>query len=565
MRIMMQGLSRLFPQDRFSWSMLVMSVAVCLLCSFSLTAARQTEPNGGYVGNEACAKCHAAIYASYIRTAMAHSSGPADENLIAGEFTHKPSGVHYSVYRDGDKIWLKFERPGDPQVRDKREFLYYIGQGRRGRTYLFLMDGFLFESPVNWYPDRQMWDMAPAYQNAKEIPLNLPATTSCLHCHVSGVRVPLDGTANLYPTPPFFYAGVTCERCHGPGAAHVNGGAIVNPAKLAPTLRDQVCMQCHLEGNAAIERAGKHIYEYRPGANLNDYVRYYVLVGNVPSTLRATSQFEALAQSVCKQKSGNAMTCTNCHDPHQSVVPENRVAFYRARCIACHGGAFAAKHHAKQPDCAGCHMPHAPSADVAHTEVTDHRILLRPEARSTTADPSSADLPELAPFPSYDYGRDDSRELALAWQSIASSGMTMAQPKAGQLLRTALQNAPNDPATLSGLAFITQQRGQIELARSLYQRALVQDPTSVDAVANFGVLEAQQGQVAEAIKLWQSAFERAPWRSEIGINLARVYCGMGQFDAARNAVLRVLRFNPDLGAAKKLVLGLNSHPAECGL
>ena len=51
------------------------------------------EPDAnGYVGNEACAKCHAAIFASYKNTAMAHASGPASENLIAGDFTHQVSG-----------------------------------------------------------------------------------------------------------------------------------------------------------------------------------------------------------------------------------------------------------------------------------------------------------------------------------------------------------------------------------------------------------------------------------------------------------------------------------------
>ena len=183
----------------------------------------------GYVGNEACAKCHASIFESYERTAMAHASGPATENPIAGDFLHKKSGVHYRIYSEDGKLWLSFERPGDPSLRGKRELLYYIGQGRRGRTYLFSVDGFLFESPVNWYADKHMWDMAPAYGNVREAPMNLPALTSCLDCHVSGIQPPIQGTENRYKMPVFAYSGVACERCHGPGAAHVNGGAIVNP------------------------------------------------------------------------------------------------------------------------------------------------------------------------------------------------------------------------------------------------------------------------------------------------------------------------------------------------
>jgi len=127
-----------------------------------------------YVGNEACKSCHADIYRSYSLTAMARASGPAAQELIPGEFQHAASGVHYRVYTEGDAAWLSFERPGDPALRGKRQLLYYIGSGRRGRSYLFAVDGFLFESPVNWYANRHVWDMAPAYGSTREIPI-LPA------------------------------------------------------------------------------------------------------------------------------------------------------------------------------------------------------------------------------------------------------------------------------------------------------------------------------------------------------------------------------------------------------
>ena len=125
------------------------------------------------------------------------------DNLSPADFVHQKSGVHYRIYADGGKVWLSFERPNDASVRGKRELLYSIGSGRRGRSYLFSEDGFLFESPVNWYTDRHVWDMAPAYGSATEVPMNLPAFASCLHCHVSGMQPPVKGTENRYPTPPF--------------------------------------------------------------------------------------------------------------------------------------------------------------------------------------------------------------------------------------------------------------------------------------------------------------------------------------------------------------------------
>src|SRR5271157_1866889 len=521
----------------------------------------------GYVGNEACAKCHAAIFESYQRTAMAHASGPATDNPITGDFLHKKSGVNYRIYTQDRKVWLSFERPGDPSVRGKRELLYYIGQGRRGRTYLFSVDGFLFESPVNWYTDKHMWDMAPAYGNVREAPMNLPALTSCLDCHVSGIQPPIQGTENRYTMPVFAYSGVTCERCHGPGAAHANGGTIVNPAKLAADRRDAVCMQCHLEGNAAIERPGRHLYEFRPGDDLSDYVRYYVMVDETTGGLGANSQFEALSQSTCKMKSGDAMSCISCHDTHRSPTSETRTAFYRAKCLACHGAGFGEKHHVSQPDCTKCHMPANPSTDVAHTEVTDHRIPRRPTLGPPLENAHATSLPRvprLVPFPASPAADHDLRDKALAWETLAEGGNEAAAAAAEKLLRQALAESPNDPALLSALGYVEQRHGHANDALVLYQRALALDPNLVDAATNLGVLQARSGHMREAITLWEGAFQREPGNSGVGMNLARAFCGAGQIDTARDFTLRVLEFNPDLNAAKNLLRELNETPPKCG-
>jgi tetratricopeptide (TPR) repeat protein len=512
---------------------------------------------------------------------MAHASGPAIDAFTSVDFTHKESGVHYRIYAEGGHAWLSFDRPNDPEVQGKRELLYFIGSGKRGRTYLFKTDGFLFESPVNWYANKQMWDTAPAYQSAREMPLNLPAYASCLECHVSGMQPPVKGTENHYPDPPFTENGVSCERCHGPGAAHAsleaeaNSGslsaansAIVNPAKLAPARRDEVCMQCHLEGKVAIERAGRHLYEYQPGDKLSDYIRYFVLAGSQSSnSIGAVSQVEALAESQCKKKSGDAMSCTSCHDPHRSPSAEERVAYYRGKCLSCHGVNFASKHHADHPDCTACHMPASQSEDVAHTQVTDHRIPRRPQLSPQllvdTMQPSSSLLPQLVSFPHGEKLDSDTRDFALAWASLAEGGMTVAEPEARDRLSKTMKQSPDDPALLSSLGYIEQKHGATERARQLYEKALGLDPNLIDAETNLGVIEAQNGNVSDAIRLWLAAFRNAPDRSSIGLNLARAYCAAGEFEEARNSVLRVLEFNPDLAAAKQISKRLNHAPPSC--
>jgi predicted CXXCH cytochrome family protein len=517
-----------------------------------------------YVGNEACANCHAGISKSYRQTPMSHASGPALENLIPADFTHGPSGVHYRIYTDRGGAWLAFDRQGGNPIQGKRELLYYIGSGRRGLTYLFADDGFVFESPINWYGDEHEWDMTPAYGTSREMPLNLPAHTGCLHCHVSGMRPPIERTENRYQMPLLSDSGVSCERCHGPGAAHAKGGAITNPAKLDAERRDAVCMQCHMEGLVSVERRGHHIYEYQPGDLLEDYVRYYVLKPS-SAVLGGVSQVEALQESGCKKKAKDRMSCTSCHDPHYSPTGQERASYFREKCLACHGTAFGSSHHVEQKDCTICHMPAGGSKDVAHTQVTDHRIprLATVAASSRSQMAASQDKFHLSPFPDSPEAEDDIRDLALAWELMADRGREAARTRALNLLRSSVEKFPDDAATLSALGYEEQLLNNVPQARQYYRHALDLDPTLIEASSNLGVIEAQTGNLNAAAELLKIAFDRAPGRSSVGMNLARVFCLMGRRDDAQATVERVLEFNPDLSAAKAFLSGLKRTNPSC--
>ena len=116
---------------------------------------------------------------------------------------------------------------------------------------------------------------------------------------------------------------------------------------------------------------------------------------------------------------------------------------------------------------------------------------------------------------------------------------------------------------LSALGYVEQKQGAKDRASELYRKALSLDPNLIDAATNLGVLKAQSGHLSEAVKLWQGAFQRAPGRSSIGMNLAQAFCAAGQAKVARSYTLRVLEFNPDLNAARKLLSGLDADPPKC--
>jgi Tfp pilus assembly protein PilF len=530
----------------------------------SQTNTPQPKAASGTPGNEACSTCHSEIYGSYVKTVMAGASGPAGDGLITGEFDDKKSGVRYQVYKRDGRVWMSYEREGE--LRGERELLYFIGSGKKGRTYLFSDQGFLFEAPINWYSQESRWNMTPAYTEAREIPMNLPSFSSCLNCHTSGLQPRIAGTRNRFTGKPFLHDGITCERCHGEGEGHLGGtgpgaaSSIVNPAKLPGERRDGICMECHFEGTAAVEQPGKRLHQFQPGDRLSDYVHYFVLAGNQPSTPEALSQFEALSLSACKRKSGDKMWCGTCHDSHREPGPAEKVAYYRGKCLSCHGKALAAKHHPDKPDCTQCHMPALPSKDVAHTQATDHRILRSPLGQQL---PVKSAGQALQAFPESEAALVTTRDLALAWQMLAQRDVEGASHKAEEYLRKSVKESPDDPGLLSALAFVEQEHGRDNEARELYERTLKLRPRANTAATNLGILEARAGHLRRAVELWQGAFERVPYRSPIGMNLAMAFCAAGQKEDARRYVLRVLEFNPDLAKARQLLAHLDADPVQC--
>ena len=115
----------------------------------------------------------------------------------------------------------------------------------------------------------------------------VPATrqsfdNDCAGCHFTGMALTrtLSGLfqAHAVPDPggPFDFDGdgsaeemnIGCERCHGPGSAHVADGTgryIVNPDHLPPGRAAMICGQCHTRGtgNGTIDGEGRGGYPSR--------------------------------------------------------------------------------------------------------------------------------------------------------------------------------------------------------------------------------------------------------------------------------------------------------------
>ncbi|MFL5607983.1 MAG: multiheme c-type cytochrome, partial [Gemmatimonadaceae bacterium] len=365
-----------------------------------------------YVGDAACASCHAREATVYSQHAMAqsfHRWTPATriETPLATPLHNTPTGLDYTVVDSGSHLYQVESLTGADGRRLHqlaRRMDYVMGSGQVARTYFTEENGRLFQLPLTWYREHG-WDFSPGYQiNNARFDRLLP--DRCVACHASYPRtIPhLDGKyAELRD-------GIGCERCHGPGALHVaerrastpHGRSydrtIVSPARLPLERRMDVCEQCHVHTAVTVLREGKNDFSYMPSQPLKDQFAFFKVSGSID----LVSHADRLRQSRCfiaTRSTSRPLECATCHDPHQ---PPPAAQARSQPCLSCHvpaalqqrlGRSASRGDHTPTANCVSCHMPRVQERPVLHGAFTDHWIRVatpasdRPVARAYDGGP----------------------------------------------------------------------------------------------------------------------------------------------------------------------------------
>jgi hypothetical protein len=347
-----------------------------------------------YAGARACRDCHPGEHASYSSCGHSHTLRPAATQSLAewldGRSAADPEepGVNWSyALRDGQLIVGRTQ--GGETARIAID--YAVGSGQHATTFVTLSQGEPgrrsgLEHRLSYFAQTQSLGITPGQLETAKLGRSefgfilSPADLSdCFNCHAtltSAQGAPVLDVATMIPN-------VSCERCHGPGRAHVEAArrleagdasipadALVLPfghERWKPEEQIRLCGYCHRLPN-------KFAVDEIRGENTK-LVRF-------PSV--------GLLQSRCYTQSPGTLSCTTCHDPHARVSKDQ--AAYESACLSCHQAApQAVCSVSPRSGCVVCHMP---KRDVGYNlSFSDHWIRARTPAAERSKRAAAAPPP----------------------------------------------------------------------------------------------------------------------------------------------------------------------------
>lgn len=310
-----------------------------------------------------CAECHLDIVRRQESSPHARSLSP---------FPGSPMASALAGFRVAEKNGYQFEY-GTRGVTARRAedsatgtLDWALGRGKYAMTAVGVFNGQFFEHRMSFYTQPKQPGITPGHQygvsRSASTALGLveqpPQAFRCFNCHSTGLRETPDGGPDLTTMTP----GIHCERCHGPGTAHI---AAVRAKRSPAEVRKTIFNSGHLPARASVEVCGGCHRAPRPGQKAE--------APELDDPLSVRFQPVGLMASRCFLESGK-LSCLTCHDPHANEV-RHEPAFYAGKCLGCHehtARVIVACKREQRQDCQPCHMPDATPAPFL--TFTDHRI-----------------------------------------------------------------------------------------------------------------------------------------------------------------------------------------------
>jgi len=316
---------------------------------------RLVSADNGYIGAEKCGSCHRTQFQGQSASGHAQALHRATAHPLAASFTptaplQRPPNFRFRFVRTPQGIQVQAD---DSKYLTRLPVDWAFGAGSHAVTFVGkASDELYIEHSFTYYSDTRSFDLTPQHESLPAKTLNEatgqafkidgPGFTisGCFQCHSTG-PVSVSPGHEIQVTEP----GVRCEVCHGPGSAHlaaVQRGDLTQTKKLIQNPRtfsadelNRFCGTCH-----RFPKGNPQTTDWNDPWNVRHQPPYF-------------------QQSQCFQKSGGALSCLTCHNPHEKLRRDD-AAYYNKVCSGCHDrNGLPPKQICKDqpaPDCARCHM-----------------------------------------------------------------------------------------------------------------------------------------------------------------------------------------------------------------
>ena len=213
------------------------AIALVLTTCSSVRADNET-----YLGNSACAGCHAQATADWTESHHDLAMQEATPKTVLGDFnnaTFDYFGVTTTFSQKGDAFFIETDNAaGELEtyrveyvfgVEPLQQYLLPLGNGRLQALSVAWDTRPKSEGGQRWYhlyPDEHIAAGDPLHWTGGFFNWN----TSCAECHSTDVEKRYDAVNDRFDTH-YEQIDVGCEACHGPGSEHV---ALANAGSLSP-------------------------------------------------------------------------------------------------------------------------------------------------------------------------------------------------------------------------------------------------------------------------------------------------------------------------------------------
>lgn len=486
-----------------------------------------------YVGNQACAACHATEHDAWTGSQHARAMQVADSSSVRGDFsdTHfSKDGVESTFFRRDGTYYVRTDGP-DGKLTEY-PVRYTFGLEPLQQYLIEFPGGHIQALGIAWdtrsaaeggqkwfhlYPDQMLKPGDPLHWTGVDQNWNY----QCADCHSTNLRKNYDADTRTFTTD-WSEINVSCEACHGPGSRHVEwAGKPGAGDRAGPTMgltvslderhgaswtlnpetgnavrstprrehrEIEVCARCHA-------RRGQSSDEFIAGQDFHDAFRPALIDPGLYYDDGQQRDEVFIHGSFLQSKMySRGVTCSDCHEPHSGKLRADG----NAVCSGCHlASKFDTPEHSHHPvgsegaRCAACHMPD--TVYMVNDPRADHSFRIpRPDRTISLGSPNACNACHSDQSPQW------AQEAIAAWypdakpgfQSFAEAFAAAGRGEPGSRTRlAAIAEDPAQPAIIRASAFKRMSSAPTPLALAAAAQGLSDADPDV-RMAAVGVLSA---------------------------------------------------------------------------